>query len=183
MAFKADQPRIPKGFVGAGRFMKVGQVLTALKDVSHPGDSGRRGVREPRLAKAGSKLSRRDEAVERTFAGAARASKAPAAPKAPRAEADAEGTAKSKPKRGSLANAGAKLAQTKTATSSHLAALRAAETRADAEAALAGLRGADLKQIARELSVDPNRPVAELRQAIIERTVGARINSRAVRGL
>lgn len=428
MAFKADQPRIPKGFVGAGRFMKVGQALIAVaKDASNPGDGSGRGRAGSRLANAGSKLSRRDEAVERTFAGAARASKA-AAPKAPRAKkadviegafgrtasralfpedegkglsrrtdvdreafqreldaenaavraaklasgqtgtgrrrkmsdavhegaygpgvskalfgehggddmlkrqdaarqaaikstvrdsvarhetgggwadiadvrddldaagytraeqdealkamladephfrvvpladrknltrrdreaalvlgvdynvairttpgqfarrddepmftgddlrrdlavrekrladdaaaglpekalqdqregieqvrkqlADMEGTAKPKPKRGSLANAGAKLAQADGAsTNSRVAALRAAETRADGEALLAGLRGAELKQIARQLSVDPNRPLAELRQAIVERTVGARINSRAVRGL
>lgn len=73
---RADQPRIPKGFVGAGRFMKVGQVLTALKDASHPGDSGDAGRKsEPRLAKVGSKLSRKDAAVERTFAKAADASR------------------------------------------------------------------------------------------------------------
>lgn len=73
---RADQPRIPKGFVGAGRFMKVGQVLTALKDASHPGDSGDAGRKsEPRLAKVGSKLSRKDAAVERTFASAAEASR------------------------------------------------------------------------------------------------------------
>lgn len=72
VGFNKDQPRIPKGYVGAGRFMKAGQALIAVaKDAAHPGDGGRRDRGTPRLAKAGSKLTRRDNAVEQTFAKAA----------------------------------------------------------------------------------------------------------------
>lgn len=71
-----DQPRIPKGFVGAGRFMKVGQVLVAVaKDAARPGDGGGRKPGAPKLAKAGSKLTRSDDAIERTFSSAASASR------------------------------------------------------------------------------------------------------------
>lgn len=84
MAHNPDQPRIPKGFVGAGRFMKVGQALiAAAKDAAHPGDGGRRGRGEPRLAKAGQALTRRDDAVERTFASAAKAAQGAKRPTTP----------------------------------------------------------------------------------------------------
>lgn len=55
---KVDQPRIPKGFVGAGRFMKAGQALIAIaKDASHRGDGDGRKRGTSKLAKAGAKLA------------------------------------------------------------------------------------------------------------------------------
>ena len=91
--------------------------------------------------------------------------------------------ATSKSKRGSLSKAASRLASAPSSAESIREQLRSVETRAEADSILSGLKGLQLKELERLFGIRAMGSVAERRERIRERTVGARLNSKAIRGL
>lgn len=67
-------------------------------------------------------------------------------------------------------------------TTDHITNLRAMNSRADAVAYVADIRGFALKDLAVALGVNIGS-AAQVRELIVQRTVGARLNSAAIRAL